>query len=210
MRNVRRAAELREERNKQLPRYVTRARDVTGPVTRVPCAPGHVSCHALASSPLPPFHAMPPHRLHPFLRDRQPSLFMPFIFLSFFSSVVDHGLRASSSLNLSLAYIQTENDRNLNAHRRAGTRENDDLSRIFQRRVYTCAVAMRTANRSQKRDRPNIAYFDERIEFLIIPHRNGDTAFYEFQCELAFTIKKPFLVSFFRYEIMFLFESLLI
>lgn len=54
MRNVRRVyAELREEWNRQLPRYVTRARDVTGPVTRAPCAPGHVSCHALARLPTP-------------------------------------------------------------------------------------------------------------------------------------------------------------
>lgn len=35
-------------REARLPRYATRARDVTGPVTRAPCAPGHVSCHALA------------------------------------------------------------------------------------------------------------------------------------------------------------------
>lgn len=38
---------------RRLPRYATRARDVTGPVTRAPCAPDHVSCHALAAPSLP-------------------------------------------------------------------------------------------------------------------------------------------------------------
>ena len=51
MRNAGQGAEWKEERDMRLPRYVTRARDVTGPVTRAPCAPGHVSCHAL----VPPF-----------------------------------------------------------------------------------------------------------------------------------------------------------
>lgn len=54
VRNVRWDVQSNEERDKQLPRYVTRARDVTGPVTRAPCAPGHVSCHALAPSLFPP------------------------------------------------------------------------------------------------------------------------------------------------------------
>lgn len=62
MRNVRRVyTEPREEWNRQLPRYVTRARDVTGPVTRAPCAPGHVSCHALARLP-PPYCSLPSRR----------------------------------------------------------------------------------------------------------------------------------------------------
>lgn len=38
---------------RRLPRYATRARDVTGLVTRAPCAPDHVSCHALVAPSLP-------------------------------------------------------------------------------------------------------------------------------------------------------------
>lgn len=41
------------KRARRLPRYATRARDVTGPVTRAPCAPDHVFCHALAAPSLP-------------------------------------------------------------------------------------------------------------------------------------------------------------
>lgn len=50
---------------RRLPRYTTRAYDVTRPVTRAPCALGHVSCHALVASPLfliPPFPFVAPHR----------------------------------------------------------------------------------------------------------------------------------------------------
>lgn len=45
---------------RRLPRYTTRAYDVTRPVTRAPCALGHVSCHALAASPLLSVHSSPP------------------------------------------------------------------------------------------------------------------------------------------------------
>lgn len=65
--NARWDAESNEERDKRLPRYVTRARDVTGPVTRAPCAPGHVFCHALALPLFPSslsFSSL--QRLHPF------------------------------------------------------------------------------------------------------------------------------------------------
>lgn len=44
----------------ELPRYATRARDVTRPVTRAPCALGHVSRHALAAA-ASPLHRPPPH-----------------------------------------------------------------------------------------------------------------------------------------------------
>lgn len=102
VRNVRREGKHRgERRDEWLPRYVTRARDVTGPVTRAPCAPGHVSCHALASIPAPftSLRRAPTCLLTDCIPLPPVSLHLLFCSLLFPSTVLDHSLRASNFLS---------------------------------------------------------------------------------------------------------------
>lgn len=91
MRNIRRDLRLNEEGDKQLPRCVTRARDVTGPVTRAPCAPGHVSCHALVSPSFPLFASFT--RLSTASHPSKPTAVSLITFYSY-SVSLDHRLRA--------------------------------------------------------------------------------------------------------------------
>ena len=117
----------------RLPRYVTRARDVTGPVTRAPCAPGHVSCHALV--PLPSPRRLPSllstNRLHPFpTRGYRPSLSRRHLFtyptLLFSLLVPDRRLCAVNSFFLPPSLPP-----------KRSTRDRADSRRVFRLRAVT-------------------------------------------------------------------------